>query len=108
LLRNAVKFTPERGSIWFSRGTRDGEFRIEVRDTGMGIPEEHLSQIFRKFYRVPRAGTQIPGTGLGLSIVQSIVEHYHGRIEIESKVNQGSSFRVYFPAGGERGGGGAS
>lgn len=97
LLANAVKFTPEGGQVRLELGVHNGEIRLAVRDTGLGIPEEHLDRIFQKFYRVPRPGLQIPGTGLGLSIVRGIVEHYGGRIEVESRVGHGSCFRVYLP-----------
>ena len=97
LLANAVKFTPEGGLIRLELGVHHGEIRVAVRDSGLGIAEEHLDRIFQKFYRVPRPGLQIPGTGLGLSIVRAIVEHYGGRIEVESQVNQGSCFRIYLP-----------
>jgi len=69
-----------------------------VSDTGLGIPEEDLSHIFERFFRVKNEKTRyISGTGLGLAIVKSIVEAHHGRIEVESEVDKGTCFSIYFP-----------
>lgn len=71
---------------------------LRVRDTGMGIPEESLSHIFERFYRVDKARSrQTGGSGLGLSIVRSMVERNNGEIHLESTLGQGTTFTVAFP-----------
>ncbi len=97
LLSNAVKFTPEGGSVTISAGTEGHEYYIRVSDTGMGIPKEAMTKIFDRFYRVQRPGQEIKGTGLGLAIVKRIVRAHGGRIEVESKVNEGTTFIVHLP-----------
>ena len=97
LLTNAIKFTPNGGTISMMLDSNGREILLSVRDTGVGIPRDQHTRIFRKFYRVDRENEAIPGTGLGLPIVLSIVEHYGGRIEVESEEGKGSCFRVYLP-----------
>jgi signal transduction histidine kinase len=104
LVGNAIKFTPEGGRVCIRvRNRRDGlrqnadELVIKVSDTGIGIPKEALSKIFDRFYRVPHPGKQIPGTGLGLAIVKKIVALHEGRIEVESKLNRGTTFTIFLP-----------
>ena len=97
LLSNAVKFTPAGGSICVRLDLFQGAIRIAVEDTGPGIPADQRELIFEKFHRVYRCGASTAGTGLGLPIVKAIVEHYGGRIEVESQVNHGSCFRIYLP-----------
>jgi signal transduction histidine kinase len=97
LMSNAIKFTPDKGSIEISFHQRQEEVVISVRDTGIGIPEEQLSKIFDRFFRVHRPGKQIQGTGLGLAIVNKIVRLHDGRIEVESKENEGTTFFVTLP-----------
>jgi len=97
LLSNAVKFTPEGGRIVLS-ARRQGEYlAISVSDTGMGIPQEALPRIFTQFYRVYRPGKEIKGTGLGLAIVNKIVTEHGGRIDVESELNEGTTFTVLLP-----------
>jgi signal transduction histidine kinase len=93
LLDNAIKYAPG-GTIKLTAAVEDGQLRISVADNGIGIAQEHLPKIFSRFYRVEssRAGE---GTGLGLAIARWIVDEHHGRIEVESKVNQGTTFTVY-------------
>jgi len=98
LLGNAVKFTPPGGSVSVTLDARDGEIRIVVADSGIGIPAAEIDKIFDSFYRVQRPGMEIPGTGLGLAIVKTIVERHGGRIEVSSGENRGSTFRVFLPA----------
>jgi two-component system phosphate regulon sensor histidine kinase PhoR len=77
----------------------DSHFRIEVIDTGIGIPKEHLARIFERFYRVDKTRSRkIGGTGLGLSIVKHIVIMHGGEIEVESEVGKGSRFVITLPA----------
>lgn len=98
LIDNGVKFTPDGGSIRI-RAERDGDFaKIEVGDTGMGIPEEERENIFKRFYRVDKSRSkEIGGVGLGLSIAEWIAHAHHGKIEVRSEPNQGSTFIVYLP-----------
>lgn len=97
LLSNAVRYT-EQGEINVKLYTQDGFAVLEVRDTGIGIPSEHLPRIFERFYRVDRARSRASGgTGLGLSIVRHIVEAHSGKVEVESKLHEGSTFRVHLP-----------
>ncbi|MBL9134316.1 MAG: PAS domain S-box protein [Verrucomicrobiales bacterium] len=98
LLGNAVKFTPEGGTVTLELITKNPFVVISVRDTGIGIPPDQHDRIFQKFFRVRRPGSQIAGTGLGLSIVQSVVERMGGSIEVESVPDQGTCFRVFLPA----------
>jgi two-component system phosphate regulon sensor histidine kinase PhoR len=71
---------------------------VTVEDTGIGIDEENIPHIFDEFYRVSGPQTRYTtGTGLGLSIVKKIVESNFGRIDVESKTNKGTTFRVSFP-----------
>lgn len=97
LLSNAVKYNRTGGEIYLFAEAENGEIVISVRDTGVGIPEESLPHLFEKFYRVPGEGQAIPGTGLGLSICKRIIEVHHGRIEVESQENLGTTFRIYLP-----------
>lgn len=97
LVNNAIKFTPEQGSVSIFAQRRDEELLIRISDTGMGIPREALTKIFDRFYRVHRPGKQIQGTGLGLAIVKKIVTMHNGRIEVESQVNQGTTFTIFLP-----------
>jgi PAS domain S-box-containing protein len=97
LLSNAIKFTPEEGMASVNVRHQNDELVICVHDTGIGIPREELPKIFERFYRVKRPGKQIPGTGLGLAIVHKIVMMHGGRIEVESEVNQGTTFTIFLP-----------
>jgi len=97
LVNNAIKFTPERGEVCLSVHKYQNELVIRVKDTGIGIPKEALSQIFKPFYRVPSSSKDFQGTGLGLPIVQKIVTMHDGKIKVESKVNQGTTFSVFLP-----------
>jgi two-component system phosphate regulon sensor histidine kinase PhoR len=99
LIDNAVKYTPEGGTIGVEITYPDSHFRIEVIDTGIGIPKEHLARIFERFYRVDKTRSRkIGGTGLGLSIVKHIVIMHGGKIEVESEVGKGSRFVITLPA----------
>lgn len=98
LVTNALKHT-ERGGTVTVRARREGTtVVIEVMDTGHGIPEEHLQDIFDKFVQVKRAADATPGSvGLGLAIAKEIVEMYGGRIWVESEVGKGSCFAFRLP-----------
>ena len=98
LIENAIKYTPEGGSIWVAvRGDGDNVL-INVTDTGMGISPDNLTHIFQKFYRVDNSQTrEIGGTGLGLYIVKERVEAMGGRVWAESTFSEGSTFYVSLP-----------
>lgn len=98
LVGNAIKYTPEQGSVHVSIAARDRQIILEVKDSGLGIPQNEQSRVFEKYYRASNAPSAAQGTGLGLAIVKSIVENYHGRIWVESTLGQGSSFFVVLPA----------
>ncbi|NWF94432.1 MAG: response regulator [Syntrophaceae bacterium] len=98
LISNAIKYTPEGGTVRVTLGEEAGFVKATVSDTGIGIKKEDLSRIFDKFYRVRTSETrQIIGTGLGLSIVKSIVEAHLGTISVESEVGKGTTFTVLLP-----------
>ncbi|MEQ1949604.1 MAG: ATP-binding protein [Bryobacteraceae bacterium] len=102
LVSNAVKYTPRGGTIQVRVGPDSAHqswARVEVADTGVGIPAENLSQIFDRFYRVRNAETNlIQGLGLGLSFVAWIVSAHGGSINVESKPGEGSRFIVHLPS----------
>jgi PAS domain S-box-containing protein len=98
LLSNALKFTPPGGRVELRVGMRDGDGRIEVSDTGMGIAPAEQARLFERFYRTSAAAREaIPGTGLGLAISRMIVEAHGGRIGVESEEGRGSTFFVALP-----------
>lgn len=98
LLDNAHKYTSSGGQIEISATQELDRIKIEVSDTGEGIPGEHLPRIFERFYRVDKARSrQLGGTGLGLAIVKHIVLAHGGEISVESKVGVGTKFSIYLP-----------
>ena len=98
LLSNAVKYNRVGGSVELSVIGGEGKIEISVRDTGIGMSEEEVSQLFREFVRIKNQRTRgITGSGLGLSIVSKITEMYGGQIQVESIPDQGSEFRVTLP-----------
>ena len=98
LISNAIRYTPNGGKITIQADEKKDRAKIMVSDTGFGIPEKELENIFDRFFRVKNEKTRyINGTGLGLSIVKSIVEAHHGTIEVESKLDKGTCFSIYLP-----------
>jgi two-component system phosphate regulon sensor histidine kinase PhoR len=96
LVGNAIKFT-KRGNIWVKTKLENKHIRFSIQDTGIGIEKKHLNKIFDKFYRIETAVHEIPGTGLGLSIVKELVEKHGGKIWVESKIGEGSTFYFTIP-----------
>ena len=100
LLSNAVKYTPNGREVRLRSRMEDTSAVIEVRDTGMGIPENSLPHIFDRFYRVPENNRSAAGTGLGLALVHFIVTNVHnGSISVQSQVDEGACFTVTIPLG---------
>lgn len=98
LLSNAVNYSPPDKTITLRVYQNDKHKVIEVIDEGIGIAEEETVRIFERFYRVDKARSrESGGTGLGLSITKHIVEGYQGKIEVESEIGKGSTFRVQLP-----------
>jgi PAS domain S-box-containing protein len=98
LVDNAMQSTPEGGQITIRTAQQGEMVLVEVQDTGVGISLDDLPHIFDRFYRTDRARSlETGGIGLGLSIAKKIVELHHGRIEVESQPDKGSTFRVYLP-----------
>ncbi|APG28528.1 hypothetical protein A7E78_12155 [Syntrophotalea acetylenivorans] len=101
LIANAVNYTPEGGQVEITLAVVDGEAKVTVSDSGIGIPAEHLPHIFDRFYRVDKArNREDGGTGLGLAIVKSLAEAHGGRVEVASTPGEGTSFTVFLPAQG--------
>ena len=99
LVENSAKYTLENGSVSVRASARNGAFRIEVEDNGIGIPQEHHERIFERFYRVDKnRSREIGGTGLGLSIVKHIVIQHEGTISVRSSEGEGTTFTVELPS----------
>ncbi len=94
LLVNAAQAILDRGEIWVKTWADTDHVYIDIRDTGSGIPEDHLSKIFDPFFTTKPVGQ---GTGLGLSIVYGIVERHGGTIRVNSRVGEGTTFHLSFP-----------
>ena len=93
LVANAVKFTPEGGAVALRARNGDSRVRVEIADTGVGIPREEVDRLFERFFRASTAReVGMPGTGLGLAISQSIAEAHGTRLEVESEVGRGTTF----------------
>ncbi|SDJ65419.1 two-component system histidine kinase PnpS [Salimicrobium halophilum] len=97
LISNAITYTPEKGSVEVRLEEQKDEVRVEVIDTGIGIPEEEIPRIFERFYRVDRARSRNSGgTGLGLAIVKHIMEAHGGSIQVKSEPGEGSVMTLIF------------
>src|SRR5579862_9687976 len=99
LVANAIKFNRPGGEVRVRAArTADGRVKIEVSDTGAGIPSQDLPRIFERFYRVDKGRSrQVGGTGLGLSIVKHVVERMNGSVSVESQLGKGTTFTVTLP-----------
>lgn len=97
LLTNAVKYAPRGGDIIISIERDDDFLQLSVSDSGIGIPQGALPNLFRQFYRASNASNHANGLGIGLYIVREIVQRHGGRITVESVEKQGSTFRVFLP-----------
>jgi signal transduction histidine kinase len=103
LVDNALAHTPRGGQVrvWAGRDPAGGGVRVDVSDTGQGIPPEHLSRIFERFYQVDesraRPDGRLGGAGLGLTITKEIVEAHGGRVAVASQEGQGTTFSVWLP-----------
>jgi two-component system, OmpR family, sensor histidine kinase ResE len=98
LIDNALRHTPTGGEVTVSLTEKKGGFLFHVRDTGSGIPEEDLPFVFERFYKADKARTRgKSGTGLGLAIAKNIIESHKGHIQVQSKVDQGTTFTFFLP-----------
>ena len=99
VISNAIKYTPERGTIKIYVGFVYNDAYIKIIDNGIGIPKEDLGRIFERFYRVDKARTrEMGGTGLGLSIAKEILEQNKGSIDIKSELGKGTEVVIRIPA----------
>lgn len=100
LLDNAVKYNREGGTVLISLALKDTkEVEVSIQDNGIGIPKDDLPRIFERFYRVDKGRSkELGGTGLGLSIVKHLVQAYGGRVWVESRLGEGSTFYFTLPA----------
>jgi len=98
LISNAIRYTKEKGTISIKTKDFGEEIELSIKDNGIGIAEEDIPKIFEEFYRSENAKREIKfGTGLGLSIVKHIVENYGGKINVASKLGEGTKFSILFP-----------
>ena len=98
LIHNAIKYGRDGGQVTVTLGRENGQVFVAVKDDGEGIPREALPRLTERFYRVDvKRSRERGGTGLGLAIVKHIVSRHHGRLAIDSKVGEGSTFSVLLP-----------
>jgi two-component system phosphate regulon sensor histidine kinase PhoR len=97
LLSNAVKYNCSQGRVWLRAWAGDRLLFFSVQDTGLGIPEDQIPQLFTRFFRASNVERSVSGTGLGLSISHRIVEMHRGEIQVESILNTGTTFTVQLP-----------
>jgi signal transduction histidine kinase len=99
LLSNAIRYTGRGGRVSVELERAGDRIRLRVEDTGIGIPEGELAQVFGEFYRAANARDRVPaGTGLGLAIVRSVAEQHGGTVDVESELGRGTRFTVELPA----------
>ncbi|CAH2715697.1 Sensor histidine kinase ResE [Neobacillus rhizosphaerae] len=98
LIDNAIRHTPKGGSVRLKATSEDMGIRLEVKDSGSGIPEEDLPFVFERFYKADKARTRgRAGTGLGLAIVKNIIDAHHGSVSVQSKMGLGTTFTFLLP-----------
>jgi two-component system NtrC family sensor kinase len=98
LIGNAIKYTPAEGKVSVVMAMEENQVMVRIEDSGPGIPPEEQTRIFEKFYRATNRPESVEGSGLGLAIVKSIVDSHQGRVWVESKAGEGSTFVVLLPA----------
>ena len=96
LLDNAIKYTPQGGSVTITARSEPAGAVVEFRDTGIGIPSDERDKVWTRLYRGDKSRSQ-RGLGLGLSLVKAIVEAHHGKVTLTSEVGRGSTFKVVLP-----------
>jgi two-component system phosphate regulon sensor histidine kinase PhoR len=95
LINNAVKFSRRGGTVEVSVSENESEVQIDIKDSGVGIPEQAIPHLFERFYRAKNVTiAEIPGSGIGLYIVKSIIEELGGTIRVKSVLNEGTTFMV--------------
>ena len=93
----AIKYTPAGGSVAVELSQQDGHICCTVKDTGIGIPQEHQAHVFERFYRVDKSHSrQTGGTGLGMAIVKHVAEVHQAQLKLESKPQEGTTVSVLF------------
>jgi len=97
IISNAIKFTGEKGRVKIIAQNFYKEIEVIISDTGVGIPSKDIPNIFDKFYRVERPGTEIAGAGLGLVFVKQIIDSHNGLVTVNSEVNKGTTFVIKLP-----------
>jgi len=98
LIDNAIKYTADKGDVFIDVRNDDKNIKISIKDTGIGIDQEHITRLFERFYRVDKARSRaVGGTGIGLAIVKHIVISFNGNIEVDSTLGKGSEFLVEIP-----------
>lgn len=99
LLDNAIKYSPDKSTVYLEGHSKDGHGYLSVKDEGAGISSKDLPHIFNRFYRadLARSGSDASGYGIGLSIAQKIIEQHHGRIKVSSVLGKGSTFELQLP-----------
>lgn len=97
LISNAIKYTPENGTVTVISYYDDVRFHFVVEDTGIGIPDEHLAFVFESFYRVKSVKNKEKGSGLGLSLVKNVIQRHDGDVSVKSEEDVGSRFGFWLP-----------
>ncbi len=97
LLDNAIKYSQENSSISIFLGKNETDIIVRISDTGIGIPEDKIKDVFKRFYRCHESSS-IPGIGLGLSMVNAIVKQHSGIISVESSLHKGTTFKITLPS----------
>jgi signal transduction histidine kinase len=98
ILDNAIKFSPEGGDVEVGIEQTDGHVSVAVKDHGVGIPPEYMPRIFERFFHLDQIGIHMfRGIGLGLSIARQVIEQHKGKIEVQSELGQGSTFKIHLP-----------
>jgi len=99
LMENGIKYNQPGGTLFVELTHHEENAILTIRDTGVGIPEDAVSHIFERFYRVDKARSRASGgSGLGLAIVRAIVQRNRGEIHVQSTIGEGTVFTVTFPS----------